>query len=102
MDSLGSNPYFWLCYFAVAFAMGYWNYRKGHNLMIGFFISVVFTPITGLLFNIFAKSNKEVLRRREAGSRKQIRCASCGAVIAAKSYKCTNCGTKVKQGKDKK
>jgi DNA-directed RNA polymerase subunit RPC12/RpoP len=99
VSNLSANPYFWLVYFILAFVMGYWNYLKGHNLMIGFFISVVFTPLTGLLFNIFAKPNKEVLRRRAAASVKPVRCASCGEKIPAKSYKCSKCGAKVEKKK---
>jgi ribosomal protein L40E len=95
MNTLAANPYFWLAYFALAFAMGYWNYRKGHNLMIGFFISLLLTPVTGLLFNIFAKPNREVLRKRDAASMKPIRCASCGEMIPAKSTKCRKCGARV-------
>jgi DNA-directed RNA polymerase subunit RPC12/RpoP len=99
MNSLSTNPEFWLVYFIVAFAMGYWNYRKGHSLMIGFFISALFTPVVGLLFNIFAKPNNEVLRRRAAASVKPIRCSSCGEKIPAKSYKCPKCGVKVEKKK---
>jgi hypothetical protein len=99
VNTLAANPYFWLTYFVLAFAMGYWNYRKGHNLMIGVFISLLLTPLTGLLFNIFTKSNREVIRQRNTASMKPVRCASCGEMIPAKSNKCRKCGALVGEKK---
>ena len=99
MDTLSAKPVFWLIYFTVAFIMGYWNYRKGHNLMIGFFISVLFTPMTGLLFNIFAKKNIQVLRQREIRSAKPVPCPECGKPVPLKEFKCGNCGARIKKKK---
>ena len=93
MGTLAGNSSFWVIYFLIAFAMGYWNYLRGHNLMIGFFISVLFTPVAGLLFNILAKPNNQVLRAREKA--KPTQCPSCGELMPAKMTKCRKCGERI-------
>lgn len=99
MDSISRNPYFWLCYFTIAAILGYWNYRKGHNFAIGMFISLLLTPITGLLFNIFGKKNTAELKRRAKNNSvvavNMTNCPSCNGTIPLDAKRCKHCGKKL-------
>ena len=98
MNSLSTNPYFWLCYFTIASGMAYWNHRRGHSFIIGLFISVICTPVVALLFILFGKPNTAEIRKREkdrlAQSPEMMRCPSCTALIPKASARCKECGKK--------
>ncbi|HLX13302.1 MAG TPA: hypothetical protein VKS81_10865 [Bacteroidota bacterium] len=93
MYDLSLNPYFWLVYFSLAVAMGYWNYRRGHHFMIGVFVSSLLTPVAGLLFNIFAKPNTDLMRKRA----RPVKCPSCGEDTPAHKTRCIHCGKRLKE-----
>ena len=92
--SLSTNPLFWLIYFSIAAAMGYWNWRKGHSFPVGIFISVLLTPVAGLLFNLFAKKNSAALRNRIKKDPSGERCPSCNTPISPSAKRCKSCGRK--------
>lgn len=94
-SSLSENPYFWLVYFSIAAGMGYWNWRKGHSFPIGMFVSVLLTPVAGLLFNLFSKPNKAALRDRAKAAPPSQRCPSCNAPVPDAAKRCKSCGKKL-------
>lgn len=96
VDSISTNPWFWLAWFSIAALMGYWNYRKGHNFFIGMFISALVTPLVALLFLLFGKSNQTVLRQRKEKAGGVRRCPSCNRAVPDNSRRCPNCGKKFK------
>lgn len=39
-----------LVYLVLSFLIGYWNYSRGWSFMNAFLVSLIFTPVLGLLF----------------------------------------------------
>lgn len=62
------------------------------GFLTSFFVSLIFTPLVGILVVIFSKPDDKVLMRQ--GMKK---CPSCAELVKADALKCKHCGSVIAQ-----
>lgn len=80
-------------YVGVSAILGLWNRWKGHGFMLGFFYSLLLTPLVGALTISF--SQKVLMVQTARGMMRT--CAHCFSLTSVTSPFCGQCGRHIRQ-----
>ena len=70
-------------------------YRKGGSFIAGFGISLLLSPLIGLLLVAVHSPRKDVLDERAIKKGKAQRCPQCKEVVRADARVCRHCGNRL-------
>jgi len=81
--------FFWLLFAAT---VGWLAHQKGRSGIALFLISVVFSPLIGLIVVLVIKPSDEVMEQRALLSGEGKICPFCAEVVRAEAVTCKHCG----------
>ncbi len=58
-----------LVYFALCLVVAYYNYQRGNRFGTGFILSLVLTPVIGLIIARITKDKKREIKMRKGGKK---------------------------------
>jgi hypothetical protein len=80
-------------YFIVCLLVGYWNKSRGNSYLVGFFISVIFSPLVGIILILITKKNLRGIEQALIKDSDMKKCPKCAELIKLEAIKCRYCGT---------
>ncbi len=81
--------FFWLLFAAV---VGWLAYLKGRSAFGLFLISIIFSPIIGLITVLIMKPSDEIMEQRSLLSGEGKICPFCAEVVRSEAVTCKHCG----------
>jgi hypothetical protein len=78
----------------LSIVVGIWNYNRGNSYWIGFFISLIISPIFGAIVVAVTNPNKQKLEQKELEAGTLKKCPDCGELIKKEAKVCRFCNRK--------
>lgn len=76
----------------LSLVIGYVWKERGHDPAAGFFVSLLLSPVIGLIVGIVMSPKKEVLERRSLAAGEGRKCPFCAEVVKREAVVCRFCG----------
>ena len=83
-----------------ALMVGAINSGRGNSFFVGFLLSVILSPLLGLIIVVCTKKNEAVLEKRMIKSGKMKKCPDCAEVVKSDAAVCKHCGYKFNETKN--
>lgn len=94
----GFQGYFFI-YFAICFLVGWYWKNRGRSCAGGFFCSLFFTPVIGLIVGAIISPSVQkvelVQQNREPQTADTKKCPSCAEMVKAEAKVCRYCGREI-------
>ena len=81
--------------FIFAFVISNWAESKGLPARPAFWVSLLLSPLLGILYVVASKPNQEAVETRMITTGGHQKCPACAEVIKAEARKCRFCGTEI-------
>lgn len=87
---------FWIVlYIALSVVAAAWAENKGRNAGGFLLLSLIFSPVVGLLAAGAARRNEALLDKMSIANGTHKRCPDCAELVKAAALKCRHCGADV-------
>ena len=87
--------FFWLLFSVI---VGWFAHQKGRSGIAFFLISIVISPMIGLIVVLIIKPSGEVMEQRMLLSGEGKTCPFCAEVVRAEALICKHCGKDIDAG----
>jgi hypothetical protein len=83
---------FFIGYLLACISIGGWSQGKGRGFAAGFFVSLFFSPVVGLVVVAILSENKSTSEERSLSSGEMKKCPKCAELIKVDAKRCRYCG----------
>lgn len=90
---VGIGFIFWiLLWIFLSYIVGVINHSRGNSVIVGFLLSVILSPLLGLIVVLVTSKNNQKLEERAIKSGKMKRCIHCAELVKPEAIVCKHCG----------
>lgn len=79
-------------WFALSLAVGGWNKSRGNSFLVGFLVSIIFSPLIGIIMVAITKTNPKGMEKEALKSGEAKKCPQCAELVKVEAVKCRFCG----------
>jgi hypothetical protein len=81
-----------LTWLIVSILVAVWASRRGRSGLIAFIVSILLSPLIGIVFVLVNGTNERKIENRAVANGEMKKCPSCAELVRWEAAKCRYCG----------